>query len=144
MLRFPVPADLTSRDRWVRRAADKRPLTNDGGSASSTNPATWSTLADARASSVGVGLGFVLGDGISCIDLDHCLNDGELDPRAVEYLSGIETFYIEVSPSGDGIHAWTYLESPTGRRRFKLDNGLPVEWYSRDRYITVTGQPWVI
>lgn len=138
--RSPIPAELTSRDRWVRRSALKRPLTVDGKAASSTDPHTWSSFANARESIAGTGLGFVLnGDDIACVDLDGVLTDDVLDPRATELLASLDSFYVEVSPSGKGIHAWVHGGSPDGRKVFKLENGLKVEWYSDGRYITVTG-----
>lgn len=139
--RSSIPAELSSRDRWVRRSALKRPLTAGGKAASSTDSRTWSTFSDARESTVGAGLGFVLnGDGIGCVDLDGVLDDGVLDPRAVELLTSLEAFYVEVSPSGKGIHAWVYGGSPSGRKVYTQDDGLNVEWYESGRYITITGE----
>lgn len=136
-----LPAELTSRARWVRRDAAKRPLAVAGGMASSTDPATWCTYGEARKSERGAGLGFVLnGDGLACVDLDGVLADGALDPRASEFLASLDSFYVEVSPSGTGIHAWVLGGSPDGRKVFTLDNGLKVEWYSDARYLTVTGK----
>lgn len=143
--RSAIPAELTSRARWVRRSALKRPLTVQGKAASSTDPSTWSPYVVARSSDAGVGLGFVLnGDGIACVDLDGVLVDGVLDPRAAELLSSLDSFYVEVSPSGRGVHAWVYGGSPDGRKVFELENGLKVEWYSDGRYITVTGVPFKV
>lgn len=133
-----LPVELTSRARWVRRNADKVPLTIDGRSASSTNPATWATYARAKASQIGAGLGFVLGDGIGCIDLDHCLKDGVVADWAQDVLDQVGRTFIEVSPSGEGLHVWGYLEPGPGHRR----NG--VEIYSVGRYITVTGKPLAV
>lgn len=138
-----LPADLRRRARWVRFDETKRPLQVDGRPASSTDPGTWSTFDEARASSAGAGVGFVLnGDGLSCIDLDGVLIDGVLDERAAAFIDALEVapFYMEVSPSGRGLHLWTRQASPTGRSRYRLDNGLPVEWYSSGRYLTVTGE----
>ncbi len=90
-------------------------------------------------------MGFVLnGDGLACIDLDGVLDGDTLDPRAVEFIDGLEVapFYVERSPSGRGLHLWTWQASPTGRARYKLENGLRVEWYSTGRYLTVTGERW--
>lgn len=120
----------------------KVPLTISGGAASSTDPATWSTYKTAAKSDHGAGLGFVLnGDGISCVDLDHVITDGELDPRAEELLAELDSFYMEISPSGTGVHAWTYEDSPAGRTVYTRPDGLKVEWYSTGRYMTVTGRP---
>lgn len=89
--RTTLSAELTTRDRWVRRAADKRPLTAAGMAASSTNGATWSTYKDAVASPAGVGLGFVLSDedDVMCVDLDHCIEPltGRLAPWAAAIVS---------------------------------------------------------
>lgn len=136
-----LPGELVSRDRWVRRDVFKRPLTVDGSPASSTNPRTWASYESVRGSSAGVGLGFVLnGDGISCVDLDHVIVDGVLDVRAEAFLASLNPFYVERSPSGDGVHAWLFDSSPDGRQVFSLPDGLKVEWYSDGRYITVTGE----
>src|SRR5690606_14681874 len=73
-----LPRELTARARWVRHDR-KRPITRDGRPASSTDPSTWSTYREAARSKAGDGLGFVLGDGIACLDIDHCL-DGQGRP----------------------------------------------------------------
>lgn len=133
-----IPTELTRRDRWVRYAADKRPLDAiTGRSASSTDPTTWASHAEASTSSHGIGPGFVLGDGIGCIDLDHVINDGELLPEAAAFISGYPGNYIEVSPSGDGLHIWGLSPEGSGTRR--QENGISVERYSSGRYITITG-----
>ena len=139
-LRNPIPQELTSRARWLRRNASKVPLTVTGSPASSTDENTWSTFEEAQASKAGVGLGFALGDGIACIDLDHVIENGKIDPRALELIESVEHFYVEESPSGDGLHIWLTTSSPNGRNKYTLENGLGVEWYDHSRYITVTGK----
>lgn len=134
-----LPRQLTTRDRWVRYDHDKRPLAIDGRPASSTDPRTWASHAEAVASSVGVGLGFVLGEGIGCIDIDHCITDGVIDARALQLVADTDHFYVEVSPSGEGLHIWHHAKEGRGTRR--TENGLHVERYSVGRYITVTGRP---
>src|SRR5690606_1666864 len=69
-----IPVELTSRARWVRHEG-KRPITPAGRAASSTDPRTWSTYREAARSKAGDGLGFVLGAGIGCLDLDNCLDE---------------------------------------------------------------------
>jgi primase-polymerase (primpol)-like protein len=91
----------------------------------------------AKASTVGAGLGFVLGDGVGCIDLDHCLVNGVPTDAATEVLAAYPGNYVEVSPSGDGLHIWGSAEPEPGTRR--VEDGLSVERYSTGRYITVTG-----
>ena len=129
--RADVPAELRERDRWLRHDA-KRPIQVNGRAASSTDPATWTTYADADASEVGDGLGFALGDGVACIDLDHCLDDGVLADWAAPIVAACRGTYMEVSPSGHGLHIWGHAEVGKGR---KLGG---VEVYDRGRYMTVT------
>jgi primase-polymerase (primpol)-like protein len=136
-----VPVALRDRGRWVRRSAKKIPMMPSGKFASSTNPTTWSTLEDAGASQRGTGLGFVLnGDGIVCLDLDHCLEDGELAAWARPIIEALPSTWIEISPSGDGLHVWGLGDAETGRV-LPVDGG-KVEIYSQGRYITVTETPW--
>jgi primase-polymerase (primpol)-like protein len=125
---------MRRRDRWIRHAA-KVPKTVHGRAASSTDPATWSTFDQALASHVGDGLGFVLaGDGIACIDLDHCLEGGDLADWAREVLGLAGPTYVEVSPSGTGLHIFGKGVVGKGHRR----DG--VECYDRGRYMTITGR----
>lgn len=129
---------MTSADRWVRRDARKVPLTRTGTAASSIDPTTWTSYKFAAASSAGIGLGFMLGDGFACIDLDHCLIAGIPTDAAAQFLEAYQGHHIEVSPSGDGLHIWGTAEPGPGTVRNR-DDGLHVERYSADRYITVTG-----
>ncbi|MFF3190543.1 bifunctional DNA primase/polymerase [Streptomyces misionensis] len=136
-----IPAELTSRPRWIRRTERKVPVTVDGSAASSTDPATWSTYRDAARSSAGAGLGFVLdGDGIVVLDLDHCLVNGEVLPWAQGVLDAAGPTWVEVSQGGDGLHVWGRGALPGGAgRRLRLGDGT-VEVYDRGRYIAVTGR----
>jgi primase-polymerase (primpol)-like protein len=112
-------------------------MTTQGDSASSTNPLTWSDYQTASQSTAGDGLGFVLnGDGLICIDLDHCF-DGEPSAEAQALIDLLPPTYIEVSPSGTGLHLWGYASLDKGRRFNR--NGLSVEVYPNGRYLTVTG-----
>ncbi len=108
--------------------------------ASSTNPRTWTTYAEASSSTSGVGLGFVLnGDGVACIDLDHAFApDGSLKPWAEDIVNAAGATYVETSPSGQGIHIWGLADVRQGR---KLRRGeLAVEVYGTSRFLTVTGR----
>lgn len=114
------------------------PLRTDGRAASSTDPSTWSSWTAVRSLDR---KGYVLGEGIGCIDLDHCLRGGVPTPAAAAFLATVPDTYIEVSPSGDGLHIWGYLPEGPGRR-FVTGSGLCMEIYSVGRYITVTSQPF--
>lgn len=135
--RTTIPRQLTEQNRWMRYTTNKRPVTIDGRAASSTDPETWASYQSAKASTAGPGIGFALGDGIGCIDLDHCLVDGEPTEPARQYLETYSGHYIEVSPSGNGLHIWGTAEPATGWR--KTIDGLQIERYTTGRYITVTG-----
>lgn len=129
-----IPVELTSRDRWVRHSARKVPLTVYGTAASSTLPSTWASYAGAKRSRHGVGLGFVLGDGIACLDIDHCLDErGRPNEVARRILARVPGAYVEISPSGRGLHVWGTAPEQPGRRHEDY------EVYSVGRYITVTG-----
>lgn len=130
-----LPAELTSRPRWVTHV-NKRPLCSRTGRwASVTDPSTWSSFE--AASATGAPLGFVLGDGIGCIDLDGCLDEHGIPNAAARTLLGYyEGSYVEVSPSGRGLHIWGTAAPQRGFKR--MWRGQRIEFYSQGRYITVT------
>lgn len=134
-----IPAEMTRRNRWVRHDADKVPLTLFGLPASVVDPRTWTTYAKASASTVGAGLGVVLGDGLGCVDLDHCLEGRKVAPWAQEIIDQhrSEAVLIERSMSGTGVHI--FLPMAEGRGSRVRDGERSIETYSRERYIAVTG-----
>ncbi len=140
--RTPIPAEMTCRPRWVRHDAHKVPLTLFGGPASVVDPRTWTTFEKAQASTVGAGIGIVLGDGLGCIDLDHCIEGGVLAPWAAEVLDEWRdrAVFIEVSMSGTGLHIFAPMPEGPGRRI--RDGERCIEIYSRERYMAVTGRRW--
>lgn len=127
---------MTSRDRWVR-SSYKRPVTVAGRPASVTDESTWSTYKLAHRSSAGDHLGYVLGDGVGCLDLDHCFIDGVLTDWATEILEANKGTYVEVSMSGTGLHIFGLTEERPGR---KIRDHRNVEIYSRMRFIALTGK----
>lgn len=138
--RSPIPVELRSRRRWVRHTDDKVPLTTAGRLASSTNASTWSSWHEASASPAGVGIGYVLaaGDGVVCVDLDHCIADGQVAPWARELLDRMPGTYVEISRSGDGLHIFGLGEMARGRKI--RDGERRIEVYGRGRFIAVTGR----
>ena len=138
-----IPVEMTARPRWVRHDAHKVPLTLFGGPASVVDPRTWTTYEKAAASTVGTGLGIVLGDGLGCIDLDHCIEGGVLAPWAAEVLDEWRdrAVFIERSMSGTGLHIFAPMPEGPGRRI--RDGERNIEIYPRARYIAVTGRRWV-
>ena len=139
-----LPEEMKQAARWVRwkRVArgnrfTKAPITVQGRYASSTDPRTWTSWDVVRDAVRGDGPGFVLGDGFACIDLDHCLNGGRVSAGARRVLDSVGPTFVEVSPSGDGLHVWV-KSAPRAGRVVEVD-GQPVEVYSSGRYMTVTG-----
>ncbi|MFE2019979.1 hypothetical protein ACFW9O_18280 [Streptomyces sp. NPDC059499] len=108
--------------------------------ASSTDPRTWSSYTDASKSTAGTGLGFVLnGDGIVCLDLDHVVGpDGAVATWAEDIVRRAGRTYIEVSPSGQGLHIFGLADVRQGRR-IRKSGGYAVEVYGTGRFLTVTG-----
>lgn len=132
-----LPTEMTEQDRFVRYTSTKRPITIAGRSASSTNADTWSTFAAASASTKGEGVGYVLGAGIGCIDLDHCLTDGTVAAWAQAVIDANPGTYIEISRSGEGLHIFGHLDEGAGRN--VRDGERAIEVYSVGRYIALTG-----
>lgn len=117
------------------------PVQATGQAASSTDPTTWCALADLKDSTR---RGFVLGIEIRgkrlvCVDLDHCLAGGALTAPAAKFLAACPPTWVEISPSGDGLHVWGLMSGGSTRNVFKRD-GQPFEIYESGRYLTVTGQ----
>ena len=127
-----IPAEMLAAPRWLRHDR-KRPITVDGRPASSTDPRTWSDYRTAKASTAGNGLGFALGDGFACLDLDHCLVFGIPDSLARSILDATTDAYAEVSLSGDGLHIFGTAPEMRGRKSHGI------EAYSAGRFIAVTG-----
>lgn len=135
-----LPTDLRHRDNWVRHDERKRPLGVCGQLARVNESRAWVSHQRAVASTVGVGVGFVLdGSGIGVIDLDDAItDDGHLTPWAAEILAANRGTYVELSRSGRGLHIWGYLDHQPGRR---IRDGRNIEIYSTGRYIAM-GKPY--
>ena len=129
-----MPPRMTSERRWVR-ADGKRPVMVDGSPASSTDPSTWASWAEVQ-SGQGDGFGVMLGDGLGCWDLDDCLDGDRLAPWAAEILDEADPLHVERSVSGRGLHIFVDAVEGPGSRRGN------VEFYSRGRFIRVTGDTY--
>jgi len=136
-----VPEELRERNRWVRHIG-KRPLAIGGWFCSVNDERAFSTYAAVKESTVGDGYGFVLnGDGVVCIDLDDCVEDGLPNKAAQRLIDALPETYVEFSPSGSGLHIWGFGNMEKGRRF--TDDGLKIEAYPSARFITVTARPYV-
>ena len=144
-----IPEEMKQSSRWVlysifvnpySNRVEKLPKSLNGKLADITKPESWTTFEKAYGSLIKnentfSGLGFVLGDGIFGIDLDHVINqEGNIEPWAEEIVKRMDS-YTEISPSGTGIHIYAKGKIPTRDRK----NG-PIEMYDEKRYFTVTGR----
>lgn len=146
-----IPERLTERPQWVNWRLEER----DGKEtkvpytpgtlrrASATDLMTWRTFEEALAAYEtgeppydGIGFVFSSGDPLAGIDIDNCRDPerGEVAGWAQDIVDDAHEGYVEVSPSGAGVHI--IIE---GRVR---DGGIrrgPIEMYSRERFFTITG-----
>jgi putative DNA primase/helicase len=125
--------------RWTKVPIDPK----TGKYASSTDPSTWGTFAQAwsyyqghRSDGImGIGFVFTKDDPYTGVDLDHCRDaeTGAIQPWALEVVQYLNS-YTELSPSGTGMHIYVRGVLPPGLRK-KGD----VEMYEEAHYLTVTG-----
>lgn len=162
-----LPQELKASCRWVSfRLEDAQPKDGKPGrerckvpknsrdpkhNASSTDPESWSTFEEAIASlstikpflkyaddPYPVGIGLVFGVPFFGVDLDDCVDGGEVAAWAVELLRKFPATYTEYSPSKKGLHLWWKCAEHA-----KLPDGIrtdQAEAYSRKRYFTMTGE----
>lgn len=142
-----MPIELRARPQWVtwRGWPDRKVpycAAAVDGKASSTDPATWCDFDQAQTAYEEGGrdrVGFVLdGEGIAGIDLDHCVTNGAPKPEAMRILEDIGCHYIELSPSGAGLHGFGFAP-PLAHGRKGVIDGVNVEIYTSARFLTVTG-----
>jgi hypothetical protein len=144
-----VPPELRAAHRWVawRPLDDKKPPVGDDGRALQEWNAPEKLLsyeaAVARAARLADGgVGFVLGDGISGIDMDDCLDPAthQLHPVADDILFGTAVgCYAEVSPSGTGVKVFGRSHLPPVELKFNGDGTPTFATDARPPYFTVTG-----
>lgn len=149
-----IPEALRLRPQWVTwrfvlrdRKWTKIPFDPFGRHASTTDPTTWGTFDEVRASylrggSDGIGFVFSGEDGFTGVDLDSCVNPdtGEWTAEAAEILARFDT-YSELSPTGTGIKLFLRgdVRSILGDGRSGSKHG-NYEAYTAGRYFTLTGK----
>lgn len=142
-----IPEELKALKRWVCWTERKRPITASVSPAAVNDPHTWcdfETAAKALSNPAVFGIGFVLGDGITGIDIDGGINEqGELSPLVADIVAQINS-YTEVSPSGKGLHIIARADWPElmdkGSMVLKITGEhKEIAMFGRDRYFTVTG-----
>lgn len=149
-----VPPGMRALRRWVGHR-DKVPLRFDGaGRAKVDDERTWGDFEAALSfyretyddPQAGVGFVFAEGDGLVFVDLDHVLApdggttvDGAALLRALQLKGVSNAAYVEVSPSGTGLHVFGLGRVPPGTRHRADVGASHVELYDRLHYSTVTG-----
>jgi putative DNA primase/helicase len=141
-----VPTTIASHRRWVLWRQERRDGTwtkipyrwNVDRPASSTDPETWGTLDDVSTRYLQggyTGLGYVLGDGVTGVDLDHVRDPdtGDLTTEAQDILRRLDS-YSEVSVGAHGVHVLLLGAMPVGGKRRGH-----IEMYSEGRYFTYSG-----
>ena len=144
-----LPAELVALDRWVLWRPRQRngkttkvpyQAANPDREASTTDSRTWMTFTTAFEASrtTGLGMGVVLGNGLLGIDLDDCINGEGLHREAQRIVEECGS-YAERSPSGTGVHVYSFAElNGHGNRGTGPWDG-NFEIYDRGRFLTVTG-----
>lgn len=131
----------------------KVPVNPDTGSmAKSNDSSTWSDFSSAReydersGETQGIGFMFAEDHPVMGVDLDNAIIDGELTEWAEEIVDKLDGSYIDISPSGTGLHGLSWGVVPDGGSRKKIadndsheyDDPGEVEMYDSGRYFTVT------
>ncbi len=135
-------AELKTLSQWVGYTPNKVPMCpHTGGAASSNNPDTWGTAAQAwsakkRYGWAGIGYVFTIGAGVIGVDLDDCFDDnGRLSDEARQIVQMLNS-YTERSPSGSGLHILACGSIPHSVKKPGF------EMYNELRYFTVTGNQY--
>ena len=111
--------------------------------ASVSDPATFAAF-DAAASATDYdGIGIRVSGRIVGIDLDHCVEDGNLLPWAQPIVDRFKDTYIEISPSGTGLRIFCLLPDDFSydTQTYYIKHG-DIEIYipsHTNRFLTVTG-----
>jgi len=142
---MPIPSGSVW--RYVERGPDKKPdkrpvnphnLHNTGVHWSNT----WSSfdhayrvyLAHAETGVNGIGFVLTSDDPFVAVDLDNCVQDGDIEPQAAQRVEQLAS-YSEVSPSGAGLRILVACDDFGENVRRPT-----IEVYSHSRFVTLTGQ----
>ena len=150
-----IPAEMKQHNCWVCWTKEERngrttkvpknPKT--GGNASTALSGTWGSFAQAETyytghldNIEGVGYVFTENGGVVGIDIDHCVEDGRIINDEIRELVDQCGSYVELSPSGIGIHMYVKGKwNGGGRKNNDLGGGMAIEVYPSKRFFTVTG-----
>ncbi len=147
-----IPVELKSKNRWIlyklvwdekRSKYNKVPYQTNGYKADPTNKKHHTTFAEVvqtiqHGGFDGIGFSFVEGEGITGIDLDNVIVNGEIIPEAQKILDKFKGAYIEKSISGNGLHIICIGKKPGAKCKKSFD-GWEIEIYDKQRYFTMSG-----
>lgn len=137
-----VPEEMKTYAQWVNWRMDegqKIPVNPKTlGNAGVTWANTWDSFEAAVQMSQreSLGLGFVLteNDPYTCVDLDKCVGQKGDVSDEIRVILDLIGGWVELSPSGTGLHVWVKNEEPVNRRTPSM------EVYSSSRWMSVTGR----
>ena len=136
---------LPDRKQWTKPPFQAQEPTKP---AKSNDPTTWGTYADAIAAIAAGkadGAGYMLGDDLDAVDLDHCHDPetGAIDAWAQKEIDAANGAYVEITPSGKGLRILGVGAGGELGRKWKIPNttnGAAIEVYRRtNRYVTISG-----
>jgi hypothetical protein len=140
--------------RWIQKpdgSWQKPPFmaTQPGRHASTNDPDTWTDYATALAAvqaGHADGISYVLtkDDPFGAIDLDHCRNKlCSIDVWAQNFMDVARNTYQEVTPSGEGVRIWGFVDGDPLNRKFTLEidgKKVAAELFRRtNKALTITG-----
>ncbi|RVE87646.1 hypothetical protein CN235_26495, partial [Sinorhizobium meliloti] len=103
--------------------------------------ANWMGYTEAIAAGLPVGFVLTDADPFFVIDIDGVKDaTGAWDQRALDLLNLFPGSFVEVSVSGDGLHIWGRCDALAlgpRRKKFDLNNGLKVEFYTSGRFMAL-------
>lgn len=145
--------DLKKLDQWLCWKNENRggkptkvPYQVNGEYAKSNDSRTWNSHeACVRAVKVmdydGIGFVFTSNDPYIGVDIDDCITDEGIHPKAVQIITHLNS-YAEISPSETGVKIWVKDDGKIvdlRKKKFEIGDGMSVEVYREGRYFTVTG-----
>lgn len=140
-----LPRIAWRRSKRANGDPTKPPVGPDGVVCSATDPANYRTEAQVRetiAAGHADGQGIPTGEGVTCLDLDKCLDtNGALLPWAAQI---VEPFagktLIEYSPSHLGVHVWGLARVPSNivRTGFGTDKSGRFELFGSGKFFSLT------
>ncbi len=119
--RWFIPAELRRSRRWVRCDCNEVPVSADGVALMWRSPQVWMSFEEACNATYGVGLGFVLDEGMAVCRVKRAFAEsGDLTTLARISLESRVAGWVELDPTGQGLVLWGRC-NPRQRRRARSD-----------------------